>query len=229
MLLCDCQWPTWWAPYVPVAQRRAQALKKLAKLKKKGLNVQPMEVVANRQTGLFPLPGEMQFACDCPDWADMCKHVAAVLYGVGTRLDSDPEMLFKLRGVNHEELVDVSAAVADATRKSSSRRRLAATGISDVFGIDLSETVETSEPSPSTSAKRTTDGSSSGSSFPEKPTGDVIRSWRTELGETQAEFASRLRVSAGSISQWERKGEETFGAHQRTRAALHKAWLLTSR
>ncbi len=320
-----------WAPYVPVAQRRAQALKQLAKLKKKGLKAQPvklsgrkiatsfwgkgwcdhmesfsdyanrlprgrtytrngsvchleiqngqikaivsgstlynvkikisqlsqnrwgevkracsgkisslidllrgrldqgvMEVVADRRTGLFPLPGEMKFSCDCPDWADMCKHVAAVLYGVGARLDSDPEMLFKLRGVNHEELVDVSAAVADVTRKRSSRRRLAATGIGDVFGIDLSATVEKSEPSSSTTAKKTTDASSSGSPFPEKLTGDFIRDWRTGFGENQTEFASRLRVSAGSISQWERKGGETFGVHQRTRAALQKAWLLTS-
>jgi len=50
-----------------------------------------MEVVAHRQNGLFPLPGEMSFKCSCPDWAGMCKHVAAVLYGVGARLDHAPE------------------------------------------------------------------------------------------------------------------------------------------
>ncbi len=49
-----------------------------------------MEVVAHRKDGLFPLPGEMKFDCDCPDWAGMCKHVAAVLYGVGARLDHSP-------------------------------------------------------------------------------------------------------------------------------------------
>lgn len=98
-----------------------------------------MEVVSDRKEGLFPLPGEMKFDCNCPDWADMCKHVAAVLYGVGARLDHAPEMLFLLRGVNHKELVDVSAALADTTQKGSSRRRIAATGIADVFGIDLAE------------------------------------------------------------------------------------------
>ncbi|HTP65180.1 MAG TPA: SWIM zinc finger family protein [Geobacteraceae bacterium] len=98
-----------------------------------------MEVVTHRREGLFPLPGEMKFDCDCPDWADMCKHVAAVLYGVGARLDSSPEMLFLLRGVNHEELVDMTAAVADATGAGTSRRRIAAAGIADVFGIDLAE------------------------------------------------------------------------------------------
>jgi uncharacterized Zn finger protein len=98
-----------------------------------------MEVVSHRKEGLFPLPGEMKFDCDCPDWAGMCKHVAAVLYGVGARLDHSPEMLFLLRGVNHEELVDVSAAVTDVTKAGTSRRRIAATGIADVFGIDLAE------------------------------------------------------------------------------------------
>ena len=58
-----------------------------------------MEVVTDRKDGLFPLPGEMSFHCSCPDWAVMCKHVAAVLYGVGARLDSKPELLFTLRGV----------------------------------------------------------------------------------------------------------------------------------
>lgn len=99
-----------------------------------------MEVVAHRTEGLFPLPGEMKFDCDCPDWADMCKHVAAVLYGVGARLDHSPEMLFVLRGVNHEELVDVSAAIAGAAAAGTSRRRIAASGLADVFGIEMAET-----------------------------------------------------------------------------------------
>jgi uncharacterized Zn finger protein len=99
-----------------------------------------MEVVSDRKEGLFPLPGEMKFDCDCPDWAGMCKHVAAVLYGVGARLDHSPEMLFVLRGVNHEELVDVSAAVSGAATAGTSRRRIAATGLADVFGIDMAET-----------------------------------------------------------------------------------------
>jgi len=61
-----------------------------------------MQVVTDRDQGLFPLPREIRFKCDCPDWAVMCKHVAAVLYGVGARLDERPELLFQLRGVDHE-------------------------------------------------------------------------------------------------------------------------------
>ena len=114
-----------------------------------------MEVVAHRKDGLYPLPGEMKFDCDCPDWAGMCKHVAAVLYGVGARLDHSPEMLFLLRGVNHEELVDVAAAVTDAAKAGTSRRRIAAAGIADVFGIDMAEPGETVSEAPAvTPAKK---------------------------------------------------------------------------
>jgi uncharacterized Zn finger protein len=97
-----------------------------------------MEAVTDRSQGLFPLPGEISFDCDCPDWAVMCKHVAAVLYGVGARLDEKPELLFELRGVNHDDLIDADAekAVSSATRGGKSRR-LAAGSLSDVFGIDV--------------------------------------------------------------------------------------------
>jgi uncharacterized Zn finger protein len=97
-----------------------------------------MEVVTDQKQGLFPLPGEMAFRCSCPDWAVMCKHVAAVLYGVGARLDNKPELLFTLRGVNHEELIEADAekAVAAATSRGKSKR-LAASEIGDVFGIEL--------------------------------------------------------------------------------------------
>ncbi len=203
-----------------------------------------MEVVSDRKEGLFPLPGEMKFDCDCPDWAGMCKHVAAVLYGVGARLDHAPEMLFVLRGVNHEELVDVSAAVADTTRKGASRRRIAATGIADVFGIDLADADDvTTEPpagksSPASPAKapikkaapkRKSKEPSPGVSFPDPLTGEAIYAWRSSLGETRTRFASRLKVSAASISQWEKKGKETIGMQRRTLAALQKAWSLTCR
>ena len=102
-----------------------------------------MEVVSDRKDGLFPLPGEIKFDCDCPDWAGMCKHVAAVLYGVGARLDHSPEMLFLLRGVNHEELVDVTAAITGAAKAGTSRRRIATSGLADVFGIEMAEAGET--------------------------------------------------------------------------------------
>jgi len=97
-----------------------------------------MEVVTDRKNGLFPLPREISLDCNCPDWAVMCKHVAAALYGVGARLDERPELLFRLRGVNHEELIDADAesAVSAATTKGKSKR-LDTGDLSDVFGVDI--------------------------------------------------------------------------------------------
>lgn len=186
-----------------------------------------MEIVSDRQNGLFPRPGEIKFDCDCPDWAGMCKHVAAVLYGVGARLDQSPEMLFLLRGVNHEELVDVSAAVTDAARTGTSRRRIAATGVADVFGIDLAESEtaapEPPVPAPKKAAKRKKN--SRQETFPAPLTGTAIAAWRASLGETQATFAARIGVTASSISQWENKGGSTISMQSRTLAAARKAWV----
>ncbi|MGA2035035.1 MAG: SWIM zinc finger family protein, partial [Thermoguttaceae bacterium] len=110
----------------------------LIELLQGNLSESVMEVVTDRRDGLFPQPGEISLNCSCPDWAAMCKHVAAVLYGVGARLDRKPELLFKLRGVDHEELItaDAEAAVSAATTSGKSKR-LAAGDLSDVFGIDL--------------------------------------------------------------------------------------------
>ncbi|MDF7823344.1 hypothetical protein P4B35_04915 [Pontiellaceae bacterium B12227] len=100
-----------------------------------------MEVVTDRDNGLFPHPDEIRFNCDCPDWADMCKHVAAAMYGIGVRLDTAPELLFKLRGVDHEELIAVDTAIDELTTGKRSRRRrtLDTESIGSVFGVDLEE------------------------------------------------------------------------------------------
>ena len=60
--------------------------------------------------GLFPEPKEISFNCSCPDWALLCKHVAAALYGVGVRLDNDPALFFQLRGINMDHFIDVTLA-----------------------------------------------------------------------------------------------------------------------
>ena len=132
-----------------------------------------MQVVTDRNEGLFPSPGEISLKCDCPDWAVMCKHVAAVLYGVGARLDQKPELLFKLRGVDHEELIaaDAEAAVSAATSRGKSKR-LDGGELSDVFGIDLDTSeapAATKRPRKKASKKVTTDATfnASGEEGPE--------------------------------------------------------------
>lgn len=191
-----------------------------------------MEVVSHRHDGLFPLPGEMKFTCDCPDWAGMCKHVAAVLYGVGARLDNAPEMLFLLRGVNHEELVDVSAAISVAAKGGTSRRRIADSGLAYVFGVDIAAPEEGDAPLPverkvtktTLSDTRKKKGEAVGKPFPDPLTGDDIRAWRSSLGETQAVFAVRLKVTASTVSQWEKRGNGEIGVQTGTLTKLKKGW-----
>ncbi len=98
-----------------------------------------MAVVTDRERGLFPLPAEIRLQCSCPDWADMCKHVAAVLYGVGARLDERPELLFLLRGIDHEELIaaGAGAAMIGAAKGRSRRRRIDSEALEEIFGIEL--------------------------------------------------------------------------------------------
>ncbi len=137
--------------WTAIRKRCAGQVGSLLELLQGKLSNHVMEVVTDRKDGLFPLPQEISLKCDCPDWAVMCKHVAAALYGVGARLDQQPELLFKLRGVDHEELIDADAeaAVSAATSRGKSKR-LADGELSDVFGIDL----DTSEDAAATSTPR---------------------------------------------------------------------------
>jgi uncharacterized Zn finger protein len=99
-----------------------------------------MEIIIDRQKGMFPAPDEIKMTCSCPDWATMCKHVAAVMYGIGAHLDQTPELLFTLRKVDHLELIESvgdGGAIAAGSSNDSSRKTLAAEDLSDVFGIDL--------------------------------------------------------------------------------------------
>jgi uncharacterized Zn finger protein len=105
-----------------------------------------MEVVTEKRTGLFPAPKEISLDCSCPDWASLCKHLAATLYGVGARLDHAPELLFTLRGVDAAELVETAVAeglsAADTGRPRGRRLPTAAadlSDLSDVFGIELED------------------------------------------------------------------------------------------
>ena len=100
-----------------------------------------MEKVCSPQTGLFPSPKEIKLSCSCPDWAVMCKHVAAVLYGVGARLDTAPEMLFGLRGVDHNELVTKASEGLPLSRKASSSKRVmsASDDLGAIFGLEMAD------------------------------------------------------------------------------------------
>lgn len=99
-----------------------------------------MAIVTERRSGLFPAPQEIEMSCSCPDWAGMCKHLAATLYGVGSRLDCQPELLFTLRGVDQMELI-AQAGRPIITPAPIKRKSIAAADLADVFGIEFDESL----------------------------------------------------------------------------------------
>ena len=298
----------YWSPYVPVAQRRAKALRKMQQLRKKGKNIQPVEIegrtiarsfwgkawcehlesfsdfenrlprgrtyarngsvchltvetgqikaivsgselynviikikplkasiwkaiknrcsgqigsmlellqgrlsdhvmsiVTDRTGGLLPLPGQIEMRCDCPDWAGMCKHVAAVLYGVGNRLDSRPELLFTLRKVDANELIAGDISLPDSV--AGAGKTIADDRIADIFGVDID--VEAGE-------------------LPRiRPTGKSVARLRSQLKLSVSEFAERLEVTPASIYRWEKTSgrlklrSQTFIALARLHKHVH--------
>ena len=294
-----------WAPYVPVAERRRRAMKKMAALRKKGVDVQPVEidgrkiaktfwgeawcdhlesfsdfenrlprgrtyvrngsvchlaiakgmieakvagsqlytvkisiktlaskkwkllkkqcsgqigsllellqgrlsdhvmgVVTDRQEGLFPLPKEISLQCSCPDWAVMCKHVAAVLYGIGARLDTKPELLFTLRGVNHEDLIqaDAEKAMAAATSRGRSKR-LAVTEINDVFGIELDAGSANTPSGEHVVAKEETSRPKSATRIPKPKAGKSARKKSTKATSKTTRSASKKPVKKKAVAK----------------------------
>ena len=158
------------------------------------LSREVMGVVTERDHGLFPKPREIALDCSCPDWATMCKHVAAALYGVGHRLDHQPDLLFVLRDVDAAELIATEIALPGREVTSDV---LADEALSDIFGIDLDTEDDTftvpevpkkkaAKPKPSTRPKR---GSS-----PKQPS--VPAGTRPERGTTKRPGARAAKKTA---------------------------------
>jgi uncharacterized Zn finger protein len=102
-----------------------------------------MDRVCRKGDGLFPAPKEIKLSCSCPDWADMCKHVAAALYGVGARLDEKPELLFLLRGVDANDLLSAAGENVPLPKKTPRAAKLLdESDIAQVFGIEMAVSAE---------------------------------------------------------------------------------------
>lgn len=97
-----------------------------------------MEIIVEKDKGLFPSPEEIKVKCSCPDYASMCKHVAAVMYGVGARLDGQPELLFQLRQADHFELLN-SANISSNLDSDPAQNGMDTAGLSALFGIDIED------------------------------------------------------------------------------------------
>ena len=131
----------------PLKPERWKAIKKkcsgeigsVVELLQGKLSKHVLGIVTDKKEGLFPSPKEIKLNCSCPDWATMCKHVAATLYGVGVLLDKNPELFFKLRGVDHLELINSSVSIA--TGKADSET-LDEGSLEDIFGVELTNSLE---------------------------------------------------------------------------------------
>ena len=117
-----------------------------------------MERLTQKDGGLFPKPKEIKLACDCPDAAGMCKHVAAVMYGVGAKLDQSPELLFTLRNVDHLELISQAISDDNLNRALTGdlEDRLQADDLGQLFGIELETGSSSTDEAPTRKPRRKT-------------------------------------------------------------------------
>jgi len=190
------------AQWSAIKQKCSGGIGSLLELLQGKLSGEVMGVVTDRRSGLFPQPGEMSFDCTCPDWANMCKHLAATLYGVGSLLDLQPELLFVLRQVDAGELIGDELNLPSV--EGSAQHQLAQEQLGAIFGIELDFDPPVAAPPTATKP--------AGAVQPSKPkpgvrefqaTGKSVAALRNKHGLSLAEFAARLSVSPASIQRWE--------------------------
>ena len=169
------------------------------------LPAEVLRAVTAPGSGLFPEPRELALACSCPDWATMCKHVAAVLYGVGARLDAEPELLFTLRRADASALV--AGAVTRAVRADHAPGKRLEGDLASLFGIELEP-----EAAPAPARVAPPQPAAKPALAPTPPAKRVRAarapkpiSWtRKELG--------LLGVSSATVDRWVRRGLLVAGA-----------------
>jgi len=130
------------APLAPARWKRVVArctgrIGSLVGLLRGELSADVLTVLTDPREGLFPAPRELTLDCSCPDAAELCKHVAAVLYGVAIRLDARPELFFDLRQVDQAELIGSATRGVVGRPRPSAGKRIAANRLSALFGIEL--------------------------------------------------------------------------------------------
>jgi uncharacterized Zn finger protein len=126
------------AHWQSISRDCAQSIDSWVELLQGQLSTAVMERIARPGAGLFPSPKEITFSCSCPDAAAMCKHVAATLYGIGSRLDAEPELLFRLRKVDAKELVARAGEGGfPIQQRPAASRILDSSKLAAVFGLDL--------------------------------------------------------------------------------------------
>ncbi|MBW1675491.1 MAG: hypothetical protein JRJ79_02555 [Deltaproteobacteria bacterium] len=188
------------------------------------------EIFMAEGKGLFPSPKEIDFSCSCPDWAYMCKHVAATLYGIGARLDEDPSLFFKLRKVKVGDLV--TQTLEDKTRKllkkakKKSARVIDDSDLASVFGIEMETPVASGKKSAKTAEKRSSRKKPSKPAAKKAKTKPVSRKPRTKMDSKKATAKTKpvkkttSRRPAAKIDSKSSAFEEVMKIVRRTRKGI---------
>ncbi len=191
-----------------------------------------MGVVTKRGEGLFPTPKEITLNCSCPDWAQLCKHLAAVLYGVGARLDQEPELLFLLRKVDKLDLISQAGSVS--FMKESVAGGLSPESLSGIFGIDIdndnavkASSVQDGKPA---SAKKRTSRRPAPKPAPKRPRKPVPKTAAPTI-TTRELVALGVPTSArdswlleGVLLKTERRGVYKTTPQTKDRVAIYQSW-----
>lgn len=164
------------------------------------------EIFTARGQGLFPSPEEIEFNCSCPDWAYMCKHVAATLYGIGARLDDSPSLFFKLRKVNIDDLIqqtikDQSYKLLKTAEKTTART-IAESDLSGMFGIDMEDPMDFNPPK-----------SEEKLSGNKKTYRKAMEPAKTKLTKRKQELKTGSKKKAGKISSEKTGSKKTAKSH----------------
>jgi uncharacterized Zn finger protein len=164
------------------------------------------EIFTTRGQGLFPTPEEIEFNCSCPDWAYMCKHVAATLYGIGARLDDSPSLFFKLRKVNIDDLIqqtikDQSYKLLKTAEKTSARM-IAESDLSGMFGIDMEDHIDFELPK---SDKKVSSG--------RKTSRKKVKPAKTKLTQRKPKLKTGPKKKAGGTSSEKTGLKKTAKSH----------------
>jgi len=160
-----------------------------------------LQEFCSKETGLFPSPKEIKMNCSCPDYADLCKHLAAVLYGIGARLDEEPALFFTLRKIDSSELIgnDATSALTEGVKSE-----IANDDLENVFGVtfdELPEPVPAAKTEKKAVKKRTVKKTEKKTT---KWTGKKLFRLRKELGISPADVAKHLGISIQTVSNWEK-------------------------
>ncbi|MEX3844890.1 MULTISPECIES: hypothetical protein [unclassified Paraburkholderia] len=193
----------------------ASSVDSMVELLQGKLSAAVMGRICKPGSGLFPAPKEIKLGCNCLDWAAMCKHVAAVLYGVGARLDQQPELLFTLRGVDPGDLVSSTGAnPSGAGAGPVSGKVLDNVDLGDVFGIDIN--TEPFADAPPVRSKRTR--KEAASQTERTPRSTALKS-STIAKSTQKGKVALPDVKASASAVKKPKGKTDPGVSKATRSA----------